>query len=82
MEKHFWSEMKGLYHIIILYEVLMIVNITQMWKKKLMSQTHLFSLLLETKRGGDWTSILNVTLYIAIDVEKGFVSIKAIYKES
>lgn len=48
-----------------------------------MSQTQLFSLLLETKRGGgDWTSILNVTLYIAIDVEKGFVSIKAIYKES
>lgn len=46
-----------------------------------MSQTQLFSLLLETKRG-DWTSILNVTLYIAIDVEKGFVSIKAIYKES
>lgn len=47
-----------------------------------MSQNQLFSLLLETKRGGDWTSILNVTLYIAIDVEKGFVSIKAIYKES
>lgn len=34
-----------------------------------MSQTQLFSLLLETKRGGGLNFNFNVTLYIAIDVE-------------